>query len=253
MSVSPSAGQRLVQFGVLLAVLAAWYAITLPGHVSPLLLPAPAPVLYDFGVLLTTRDLWPDLLTTAYEWVAAFALAAVAGCSIGYLVSRTRYTVEVFDPLLAGLYSIPGILLYPLFLLFFGLGPASKIAIGATITFFPIVLNTIAGLSNVDRSYVTAARSMGANALQLFGSVLLPAALPVMLTGFRLGGIIGFMTILGCEMIASLAGLGHRIVALADDLESTQMFANILFAVLIGILINAGVSFAGSRGRGVAR
>jgi ABC-type nitrate/sulfonate/bicarbonate transport system permease component len=245
--------QRSIQFAVLAVVLVAWYALTLPGRINPILLPPPAPVLTAFGALLTTRGVWPDVLVTVLEWVVAFALGALAGCIVGYLVSLTRYTVRVFDPLIAGLYSIPAILLFPLYLLFFGLGPASKIAIGMTIAFFPVALNTIAGLSSVDRSYVRAARSMGANELQLFWTVMLPAALPVVLTGLRLGGIVAFMTILGCEMISSLSGLGHRIVELADDMEPVRMFANILLAVGLAFAINAGVSYAEARGKRWAR
>jgi ABC-type nitrate/sulfonate/bicarbonate transport system permease component len=252
-NISVRTAQRLVQLGVLLAVLAGWYFVTLPGRVNPLLLPGPAPVFRAFGVLLTTNNVWPDLLVTVTEWLIAFAIGAVAGCIVGYLVSLTPFAVRVFDPLLAGLYSIPMILLYPLYLLFFGLGPGSKIAIGTTIAFFPIVLNTIAGLSYVDRAYVRAARSMGANNLQLFSTVMVPAAFPVILTGFRLGGIIAFMTILGCEMISSLSGLGHRIVELADQMEPAQMFANILFAVLIAVAINAAVYVAEARGKKWAR
>ena len=93
----------------------------------------------------------------------------------------------MFEPLLAGVYSVPIILFLPLFVLFFGLGPGSKIAIGTTISFFPIVLNTIAGFGYVDRIFITAARSMGASDLQMFRYVLLPAALPVILTGLRIG------------------------------------------------------------------
>jgi ABC-type nitrate/sulfonate/bicarbonate transport system permease component len=241
--------QHLVQLAILLAVLALWYVATLPGRINPLLLPAPGPVFADFGALLTTSSIWSDLSITVYEWLVAFALAAAAGCVVGYLVSLTPYAVRVFDPLFAGLYSVPAILLFPLYLLFFGLGPPSKIALGITIAFFPIVLNTIAGLSYVDRAYVTAARSMGANDLQLFWSVMLPAAFPVVLTGFRLGCIISFLAILGAETLSSLGGLGHRIVSLAENMESAQMFANILFAVLIAVGINVALSFAEARGK----
>jgi ABC-type nitrate/sulfonate/bicarbonate transport system permease component len=241
--------QHLVQLAILLAVLALWYVATLPGRINPLLLPAPGPVFTDFGALLTTGSIWPDLLVTVYEWIVAFVIAAAGGCIIGYLVSLTPYAVRVFDPLFAGLYSVPAILLFPLYLLFFGLGPGSKIALGITIAFFPIVLNTIAGLSYVDRAYVTAARSMGANDLQLFWSVMLPAAFPVVLTGFRLGCIISFLAILGAETLSSLGGLGHRIVSLAENMESAQMFANILFAVLIAVGINVALSFIEARGK----
>ena len=241
--------QRLVQLGVLIAIMVAWYVATLPGGVHPLLLPPPAPVFRDFGVLLTTASIWPDLFVTIREWVTAFFLASTTGCLIGYLVSRSGYAVRVFDPLFAGLYSVPAILLFPLYLLFFGLGAGSKIAIGTTIAFFPIVLNTIAGLSYVDKAYIVAAKSMGANSAQLFWSVMMPAAFPVILTGLRLGCIVAFLSILGGETISSLAGLGHRIVSLAENMETAQMFANILFAVAMAIVINGLVSFAEARGR----
>ena len=90
---------------------------------------------------------------------------------------------------------------------------------------------------------------MGANSAQLFWSVMMPAAFPVILTGLRLGCIVAFLSILGGETISSLAGLGHRIVSLAENMETAQMFANILFAVAMAIVINGIVSFAEARGR----
>ena len=240
---------HLVQLGILVAVLGAWYWATLPGGINHLLLPPPIPVFEGFWVLFTADSIWPDLLVTVREWVTAVLLASVSGCTLGYLISRSGYAVRVFDPLLAGLYSIPAILLFPLYLLFFGLGPGSKIAIGTTIAFFPIVLNTIAGLAYVDKAYITAARSMGASDFQLFWSVMLPAAFPVVLTGLRIGCIVAFLSILGGETISSLAGLGHRIVSLAENMETSRMFSNILFAVLIAIFINVIVTFAEARGR----
>ncbi len=249
MKTSSRLAQHSVQLGILLAVLVAWYWATLPGGINHLLLPPPIPVFEGFWVLFTADSIWPDLLVTVREWVSAVLIASVSGCVLGYLISRSNYAVRVFDPLLAGLYSIPAILLFPLYLLFFGLGPGSKIAIGTTIAFFPIVLNTIAGLAYVDKAYITAARSMGASDLQLFWSVMLPAAFPVVLTGLRIGCIVAFLSILGGETISSLAGLGHRIVSLAENMESSRMFSNILFAVLMAIVINGIVSFAEARGR----
>jgi ABC-type nitrate/sulfonate/bicarbonate transport system permease component len=122
--------------------------------------------------------------------------------------------------------------------LWFGLGPASKIALGATISFFPIVLSTIAGFGRVEPMMVTAARSMGASDLQMFRYVLLPAALPVILTGLRIGFIIALLSILGSETIASLAGLGHKIVHLAEAMETARMFAYIAFVVAIAATLN---------------
>jgi ABC-type nitrate/sulfonate/bicarbonate transport system permease component len=155
----------------------------------------------------------------------------------------------VFEPLLAGIYSVPIILFLPLYVLFFGLGPASKIALGTSISFFPIVLSTIAGFGYVDRMYVVAARSMGASNWQLFRHVLLPAALPVILTGLRMGFTVALLSILGSETIASLAGLGHRIVHLAEAMEMSRMFAYIVFVVAIAATLNTIVSTLEARGK----
>ena len=147
------------------------------------------------------------------------------------------------------IYSIPIILFLPLYILFFGLGPASKIALGATISFFPIALNTIAGFGYVDKVLVTAARSMGASDYQLFRYVLLPAALPIILTGMRMGFTVALLSIIGSETIASLAGLGHRIVHLAEGMEMARMFAYIVFVVVIAAILNMLVSALEARGR----
>ena len=179
---------------------------------------------------------------TLYEFACAFCIAASLGCATGYLVSRAPFSIRVFDPLLAGMYSIPAILLFPLYVLFFGLGAGSKIAIGATIAFFPVALNTIAGFAYVEKAYVTAARSMGASEAQMFWSVMLPAAFPVVLTGLRIGFIVAFLSILGAETIASLAGLGHRIVTYAESMDPAKMFAYIFFAIIIAFVLNGVVS-----------
>lgn len=243
------AGVRATQLAVALALLLLWWLAATRWGVSPLLLPPPLPVGRAFVALIASGAFWPDLWVTLSELAAAFALAASAGSVVGYLVSRSRYSIRVFDPLFAALYAIPTILLFPLYVLFFGLGMGSKIALGATIAFFPVVLSTIAGLDYVDRAYITAARSMGASGRQMFWSVMLPAAFPVLVTGLRIGFILAFLSILGAETLAAFAGLGHRIVSLAEDLDTVKMFAWIALVVVIAFLLNAGVSVLEARAR----
>src|SRR5262249_17800406 len=178
---------RAVQVAFLIALVVLWYLATTRWRVSPLLLPNPVAVARDFWNILTTGEFIGDLRVTLTELAAAFAIAATSGVVAGYFISRTQYRIRVFEPLFAGVFSIPIILFLPLYVLFFGLGPASKIALGATISFFPIALSTIAGFGYVDKVLVTAARSMGASDIQLFRYVLLPAALPIILTGMRMG------------------------------------------------------------------
>ena len=229
---------RGVQIGFLLALLLLWYLGTTYWGISHLLLPNPVKVWAEFTDVLISGEFWPDLKITLTELAVAFAISSTTGITLGYLISRSPYMIRVFEPLVAGIYSVPIILFLPLYVLFFGLGPGSKIAIGATISFFPIVLNTIAGFGYVDRIFITAARSMGASDLQMFRHVLLPAALPVILTGLRIGFTIALLSILGSETIASLAGLGHKIVHLAEAMETARMFAYIAFAVAIAATLN---------------
>jgi ABC-type nitrate/sulfonate/bicarbonate transport system permease component len=240
---------RAVQATFLIVLIVLWYLATTRWKVSPLLLPNPIRVWDDFWNILLTGEFIGDLRVTLTELAVAFAISATSGVIVGYLISRSQYRIRVFEPLFSAIYSVPIILFLPLYVLFFGLGPASKIALGATISFFPIALNTVAGFGYVDKVYVTAARSMGASDYQLFRYVLLPAALPIILTGMRMGFTVALLSIIGSETIASLAGLGHRIVHLAEGMEMAQMFAYIVFVVMIALILNTAVSTLEARGR----
>jgi len=240
---------RAVQAAFVIVLVGLWYLGTTRWRISPILLPNPVVVWHELKDILSTGEYIPDLRITLTELAIAFSISSTAGIALGYLISRSRYSIRVFEPLLAGMYSVPIILFLPLYILFFGLGPASKIAIGATISFFPIVLNTIAGFGYVDRIFILSARSMGASDYQLFRWVLLPAAFPVILTGLRIGFTIALLSILGSETIASLAGLGHRIVHLAEGMDTARMFAYIAFVVAIALFLNITTSTLAARGR----
>jgi ABC-type nitrate/sulfonate/bicarbonate transport system permease component len=240
---------RAVQALFLIGLIALWYFGTTWGHVSPILLPNPVSVLDELMEVLRTGEFVGDLRITLTELAIAFLISASAGTIVGYLISRSPYAIKVFEPLMAGAYSIPVILFLPLYVLFFGLGPPSKIALGATISFFPIALNTIAGFGNIDKIYTVSARSMGASNFQLFRFVLLPAAFPIIITGMRMGFTVALLAILGSETIASLGGLGHRIVHLAESMDMARMFAYITFAVAIAAFLNAVVSHLEAKGK----
>lgn len=240
---------RGVQVAFLFGLLLLWFLATNVWRVSSILLPKPFDVLQQLIEVIRTGEFIRDLRITLGEFAAAFAIASVLGVAIGYAISRSRYFIKVFEPLFAAIYAIPIILFLPLYVMIWGLGPASKIALGATISFFPIVLNTVVGFGNVDRPLIAAARSMGATNLQMFRHVLLPGALPVVLAGLRMGFTVALLSIIGSETIASLAGLGHRIVNLAENMEMARMFAYIVFVVAIVALLNATLSTIEARAR----
>jgi ABC-type nitrate/sulfonate/bicarbonate transport system permease component len=240
---------RVAQAGFVLALLVLWYLATELWGVSGLLLPKPGAVLRELIDVLRTGEFVADLRITLGELAAAFALAASGGTALGYSISRSPYWTRAVEPLISAIYAVPMILFLPLYVLFFGLGPASKIALGATIGFFPVALSTVAGFAGVERMYAVAARSMGCSEWQLFRWVLLPAALPVILTGLRMGFTVALLSILGAETISSVSGLGHRIVTLGENMDMARMFAYIAFAVAIAVSLNAIVSWLEARGR----
>lgn len=233
---------RSLQIGFLLGVVLLWYLGTTYWGINHVLLPNPVTVWHELMQVLRSGEFLPDLQVTLFEIAVAFAISCSCGLLSGYLISRAQYLIALFEPLLASIYSVPLILFLPLFVLFFGLGPWSKIALGATISFFPIVLNTIAGFGYVDGVFIKSARAMGASNGQMFRHVLLPAALPVVLTGLRIGFTVALLAVLGSETIASFAGLGHRIAQLADAMETARMFAYIAFAVAIAAALNTAMT-----------
>ena len=244
-----SLASRGMQLAFVVVLLGVWYLGTTYGGISHILLPTPVAVYHELVDVLSTGEYISDLRVTLMELGVAFSISATVGVTLGYLISRSRYSIRVFEPLFAGMYSVPIILFLPLYILFFGLGPASKIALGVTTSFFPIILNTIAGFGYVDRIFVLSARSMGACDFQLFRFVLLPAALPIILTGLRIGFTVALLSILGSETIASLAGLGHRIVQLGEGMDTARMFAYIAFVVVIALVLNTVVSTLEARAK----
>ena len=243
---------RAIQVGFVFALLLFWYYLGRSGAVSAIFLPQLPRVAEKFIQIVQSASFYNNLAVTLFELIVAVAIASLFGLTIGYLIGRSRYAVLVFEPLLAGIFAVPIIVFLPLFMLFFGIDIESKIAFGATYAFFPIVLNTIGGISQVDPRFITVSRSMGANEQQLFRRVLLPAALPVIVTGLRIGATIGFLAILGSEMIAGLRGLGSRVANLAEGMNTAEMFAYIVFVIILAGILNLALStlqrrFAGPR------
>ena len=248
---NPLLHTRAIQLCFFAAAISAWLVIGQTGAVSPLFLPPMEAVWSAFINLVQTNQFWSAVGVTVTTIVQAYGIALVLGTSAGYLITRSRFLTLVLEPLVSGLFAIPITLFFPLFILVFGIGTESKIAYGAAYGFFPIALNTIAGLSSVDKNYVNAARSMGLSPLGAFRHVLFPAAFPVILTGLRIGFFICFASVLGGETISSVSGVGRNIAMAAELMEPGRMYAWIVFVIVTALVMNAAVSALESRMRGI--
>jgi len=231
-----------IQAAAVLVFFAGWTLVTQLQLVNPLFLPRPLAVWTAMLRLLRTGDLWSAAGLTILTVAEAYALALVAGIAAGFFIGRSRRLTAAYEPLLSGIFAIPIVLFFPLFTVFLGIGPASKVAFGAVIAFFPIALNTIAGFGGVDALLLRSARSLGASRWQLFRHVYLPGALPVVVTGLRIGFFLCFASVLGGETLSSAAGVGHAIAHAGELLESAQMYAWIVFVLATTIVLNLIVS-----------
>jgi len=229
---------RSTQFGLVAILFGAWYFVTHSTQRLMLLLPPPELVWREMQLLVSSGRLWSAAVITVATIVKAYAIAVVAGIVVGFLVTRSKNLVRIFEPVLSGMFAIPLTLFFPLFVVFFGIGPDSKVAYGATYSFFPIALNTIAGFASVDDLYIRSVRSMGASSLQQFRYVYLPAAMPVTLTGLRIGFFICIASVLGGETLAAAAGVGKSIALAAELMDTARLYAWIAFVVLVSVMLN---------------
>lgn len=242
-------GTRAIQVGFLVAVALVWYVLTAYRMVMPLFLPPPDAVWRAFVRLVSNGQFWSAVSVTLWSILRAYGIAVVAGLLVGFLVSRSRFSTRLFEPLIAACFAVPITLFFPIFILVFGIGPASKVAYGAVYGFFPVVLNTIAGFSGVGDHYIRAGRSMGASEAQMFRHVMLPAAFPVVVTGLRIGFFISFASVLGGEAISSTSGVGNNIAHAAELMEPARMYAWIVFVIITAIILNMLVSHVENRAR----
>ena len=241
---------RAIQLGFVASLMAAWFIIGRTGALSPLFVPPMESVWRAFIALVQTDQFWSAVGTTLSTIIRAYGIAVGLGLLTGYLVTRSRFLTQVLEPVVSGLFAIPITLFFPLFILLFGIGPASKLAYGAAYGFFPIALNTIAGLSGVNRNYLNAARSMGLSSFGTFRHVLFPAAFPVILTGLRIGFFICFASVLGGETISSVSGVGRNIALAAELMEPARMYAWMVVVIVAALVLNTLVSMLENRMRG---
>jgi ABC-type nitrate/sulfonate/bicarbonate transport system permease component len=227
-----------MQLVIVVAFFGVWTALTRAHAVNPLFLPA-IPVVAGSLARLVRSDLcWSAVGVTASTTAIAYALAVAAGIAAGVVIGRSRLLTAALEPVISGVFAIPIVLFFPMFVIMFGIGPPSKIVFGAVYGFFPIALNTIAALSSVDPLYVRSARSQGASALQLFRHVYLPAALPTIVTGMRIGFFICFASVLGGETLTSASGIGHQIARQGELLNSGPMYAWMVIVLAATIVLN---------------
>lgn len=215
------------------AILALWEALPRAGVVPVLFLP---PLSAALLVCVTEwRSYGAALTVTLYEVVVALVFACGGGVLAGALVGSLPGPRRLLLPVFSSLYAVPIVVLYPVFTAWFGIGPESKIAFASVYGFFPTMLATAAGIRTIDPNLLLTARSMGATRAQLLLRVILPAAIPTVLAGLRLGGALVIVGVVVAEMLVADAGIGYLVTSARTMLDSPRVFAGILIVLALGV------------------
>lgn len=234
-------GRKLVIWALRLALVAVivggWLFANGPGGVSPLLLPKLDLVLQQFGELVTTSTLRSDLLVTLMEIAGGLAIAMFLGTLIGFWGARSTLRAKVVEPLVTWGYLAPLVLFYPIFILWFGIGPSSKIGYAAVNALFPIAYNSLRAFQNVDPRYLRVAHAFGASRIQTDWLVKWRAALPMVMSGIRIGAATSMITVILAEMLSASRGLGYLLAKSSQTFAVSQSFAVILIVLVVVVVL----------------
>ena len=215
-----------------------WEIVAISGIFPARLFPTIETVGRTFFALTANGILPHHAIETLIRLLSGFALAGVFGVTIGILMGRSRLAEDIFLPLVSICAPIPGLAYTPLFLLWFGLGSFSSILLVGFVSAFPIIFNSWTGVKAVKEIWVRSAHSMGADDRRMFTHVILPGALPYILTGLRLGLAQAWRVLVAVEMLAAVPwGLGWLIFGARKFLNTDAMLAGIVVIALIGLLL----------------
>jgi NitT/TauT family transport system permease protein len=189
-------------------------------------------------------SIWPHVLVTLRETLAGFALGAAAGIAAGIVRMQFPFAAEVSNPFLTILNVLPRVALAPMFIIWFGVGEGSKVALAVSLVFFILMLNTEAGIKSLDRELILTMRALGATNRQLFWKVMLPGAVPSIFGGMRLGVVYALLAVVVGEMISARMGLGQRIAFYAASFRAEGVLGTILVLAMIGLALNFVVARA---------
>jgi ABC-type nitrate/sulfonate/bicarbonate transport system permease component len=217
-----------------LGILIAWELVARCNWVDPFFLPAPSAVWGELQKMVVSGEIFPHIAVSLARAVSGYLLAAVVGLALGLLIASSILFEHIFDPLIELIRPISTFALVPIMFVWFGIGDGSKVAIIFKACFFPIVINTIAGIKGVDAGLIKAARSLGARGLQLWTKVLIPSALPMIVTGMRISTAMAMLAIVGVEMLAADTGIGFLVIDAQRVFATDRMFAGIVVISLMG-------------------
>jgi sulfonate transport system permease protein len=226
--------KHLIQYiSLSIAILVVWQALSQSGFINQLLLPSPLRIALTFLDLLKSGELLRHIWISILRVLAGFGIAAALGLGLGVSIGLSRTLDRVTDLIIQVVKPIPPIAWIPLAILWFGIGEQSKIYIIFLGAFFPIIINTIDGIRQTDHKFVEVARILAVPRLRFVRQVVLPGALPAIMTGLRVGLMVAWMCVVAAELIAASSGIGYLIM---DARQLSQSDVVLVGMISIGVI-----------------
>lgn len=227
--------------GIALGILAAWEATVRLGLVSAIFLPSPTAVAQTVWESIADGSMVTALGATIMRVVPGLLLGAVPGLLIGLAMGSSDRLRRALDPFVAAVHPMPKIALLPLVMIIFGVGELSKVVVIAIASFFPMVINTMAGVRQISPLYFEVAESYGASRRKLLSRVVFPGALPMALSGLRLSANVAFLVTIAVEILAAGTGLGALVWLSWETLRVELLYAALFVTAVVGLGISSGV------------
>ena len=243
---------RAGQWGLLVAVFVFWWLMTKPGLVPPFFFENDSQAAFFFGepdqIFLRIwewfagGEIYRHLFVTLYETLMAFVIGTVSGLFVGLWLARSPTAAAVLDPFIKGLNSMPRVILAPIFAVWFGLGPASKIALGVTLVFFIVFFNVYQGVQEVNPTVLASARMLGATNRQLMRTVYIPSAMSWVFSSLHTSVGMAFVAAVIGEYLGSAEGVGYLILQAETTFDMNTVMAGILVLTAFALVIDRAVT-----------
>jgi NitT/TauT family transport system permease protein len=233
-----ASGEQLIGIASPLLLLVLWEAAARVGLIDVRFFPAPSTIIMQLVLLARTGELELHLWASLQRLFWGFLLGGIPALLLGLAMGLYRPVRIAIDPLVAATYPVPKSAILPLVLLIFGLGEMSKVVMVALGVFYPILINTVAGVRNIQPIYLDVGRNFGATGWQVFRTIALPGALPNIMAGVKLGIGMGLILIAIAEMIGAREGIGYMIWNAWQILAVDTMYVGLMVIAILGFLFN---------------
>lgn len=242
----PFSRQLTLSLATLVVILAVWWTVTALQLIGPLFLPPPEQVLQKLIAIAGPQGfmdatLWQHLAASLTRVVLALLAAVIIGIPVGIAMALSPTVRGILDPIIELYRPVPPLAWLPLMVIWFGIGETSKILLIYLAIFAPVAMSVMAGVKSAQQVRLRAARSLGASRMQVLWFVILPGALPEILTGLRIGLGVGWSTLVAAELIAATRGLGFMVQSAGEFLATDVVLAGIAVIAVIAFLLELGL------------